>query len=70
MKIDLTGKTAIITGSTEGIGEACALGLAEAGASVVLNGRKADALETARAAAAGAVSVEHHHGGRGRSRHG
>jgi NAD(P)-dependent dehydrogenase (short-subunit alcohol dehydrogenase family) len=47
MKIDLTGKTAIITGSTEGIGWACALGLAEAGASVVLNGRKAETLEKA-----------------------
>ena len=49
MKIDLTGKTAIVTGSTEGIGEACAMGLAEAGASVVLNGRKADSLDAALA---------------------
>ena len=45
MKIDLTGKTAIVTGSTEGIGEACAAGLAAAGASVVLNGRKEGTLE-------------------------
>ena len=50
MKIDLTGKTAIVTGSTEGIGEACAIGLARAGAHVVLNGRKADALEAKLAA--------------------
>jgi NAD(P)-dependent dehydrogenase (short-subunit alcohol dehydrogenase family) len=49
MKIDLTGKTAIVTGSTEGIGAACAAGLAEAGASVVLNGRKPAPLEALRA---------------------
>ena len=49
MIIDLTGKTAVVTGSTEGIGFACAAGLAEAGASVVLNGRKAPTLEKALA---------------------
>lgn len=47
MKIDLRGKTAIITGSTEGIGEASAIGLAQAGASVVLNGRKQETLDQA-----------------------
>ena len=40
MKIDLTGKNAIVTGSTKGIGFATAKGLAEAGATVVVNGRK------------------------------
>ncbi|WP_046080161.1 SDR family NAD(P)-dependent oxidoreductase [Halomonas sp. HG01] len=40
MQIDLTGKTAIVTGSTGGIGFAIAEGLADCGASVVLNGRK------------------------------
>jgi NAD(P)-dependent dehydrogenase (short-subunit alcohol dehydrogenase family) len=35
MKIDLSGKTAIVTGSTSGIGLACAQGLAAAGAAVV-----------------------------------
>ena len=49
MKIDLTGKTALVTGSTEGIGAACAVGLAEAGAAVVLNGRKQDTLDAALA---------------------
>jgi len=39
MKIDLTGKRAIVTGSTSGIGFAIARGLAESGAAVVLNGR-------------------------------
>jgi len=39
MQIDLTGKTAVVTGSTAGIGYAIALGLARSNASVVLNGR-------------------------------
>lgn len=38
MRIDLTGKTAIVTGSAGGIGLAIAKGLAEAGADIVLNG--------------------------------
>ena len=46
MKIDLTGKTAIVTGSTEGIGYAAALGLAGCGATVIVNGRRADAPAT------------------------
>lgn len=36
---DLTGRTALITGSSQGIGLALARGLAEAGAAIVLNGR-------------------------------
>lgn len=32
---DLTGKTAIVTGATKGIGQAIAVGLAEAGADIV-----------------------------------
>ena len=39
MKIDLCGKSALVTGSTEGIGFAIAKGLQEAGAHVVINGR-------------------------------
>ncbi len=44
---DLTGKRALITGSSMGIGFALARGLAQYGASVVLNARDADWLEAA-----------------------
>lgn len=47
MKIDLTGKTALVTGSTLGIGYAIAKGLAEAGAEVIVNGRKQQAVDAA-----------------------
>lgn len=54
MQIELSGKTALVTGSTGGIGMAIAKGLAGAGATVVLNGRTQArinaALETLRAA--------------------
>ena len=45
---DLTGKTALITGSSQGIGHALAEGLAGAGARVVLNGRDETRLDDAR----------------------
>src|SRR5262245_60594904 len=39
MDLDLTGKLALVTGSTMGIGYATALGLARMGAGVIVNGR-------------------------------
>jgi gluconate 5-dehydrogenase len=44
---DLTGKRALITGSSQGIGFALARGLAGAGAEIVLNGRTVERLEAA-----------------------
>ena len=46
---DLTGKRALITGSSQGIGLSLAKGLAEAGAQVVLNGRDLAKLTAAAA---------------------
>jgi NAD(P)-dependent dehydrogenase (short-subunit alcohol dehydrogenase family) len=55
VNIDLSGKTALVTGSTQGIGLAIASGLAEAGARVVVNGRSADRVEEAVAGIGGAA---------------
>jgi len=47
MKLDLTGKTALVTGAGSGLGRHVAIGLAERGARVALAGRKAGPLELA-----------------------
>jgi NAD(P)-dependent dehydrogenase (short-subunit alcohol dehydrogenase family) len=47
MNIDLSGKTALVTGSTAGIGLAIARGLAAAGADVVVNGRSQGKVDAA-----------------------
>jgi NAD(P)-dependent dehydrogenase (short-subunit alcohol dehydrogenase family) len=48
MKIDLTGRTAVITGASRGLGEAMAKALAQAGAQVALVARDLQRLEMAR----------------------
>jgi len=55
MKIDLTGKTALVTGSTAGIGLAIAKGLAGTGAEVVVNGRSQAKVDAAIAAIGKAI---------------
>ena len=55
MNIDLKGKTALVTGSTSGIGHAIATGLARAGADVVINGRTQAKVDAAVAAIAKAM---------------
>jgi gluconate 5-dehydrogenase len=50
---DLSGRIALVTGSSKGIGLALAEALASAGARVVLNAREPARLEVARAALAG-----------------
>src|SRR5438105_11894796 len=50
MDLDLTGKTALVTGSTAGIGRAIAAGLARQGATVWVNGRTAARVDAAIAA--------------------
>jgi NAD(P)-dependent dehydrogenase (short-subunit alcohol dehydrogenase family) len=55
MKIELSGKTALVTGSTAGIGHAIAKGLAATGAEVVVNGRSQSKVDAAVAAITKAV---------------
>ena len=47
MLIDLTGRTALITGSTQGIGYAAAVALHASGARVVINARKQERVDEA-----------------------
>lgn len=53
----LAGRRALITGSSQGIGLALAKGLAQAGASIVLNGRDASKLAAAASEIPGATTL-------------
>ncbi|MCH2173876.1 SDR family oxidoreductase [Myxococcota bacterium] len=44
---DLTGKVALVTGSTKGLGHSMAKGLAQAGAQVIVNGRRQEDCDAA-----------------------
>jgi gluconate 5-dehydrogenase len=57
---DLTGRIALVTGSSKGIGFAIARALASAGATIVLNGRDTQALAEAQKTLAGEQGVTAH----------
>lgn len=57
MNIDLSGKTALVSGSTSGIGFAIAKGLAQSGAEVAVNGRTQANVDKAVAAIAKSIPV-------------
>jgi 3-oxoacyl-[acyl-carrier protein] reductase len=58
MKIDLTGRVALVTAASQGIGEACARALHDAGAKVALLARSEDKLAAiARSMGDGALAV-------------
>ena len=44
---DLTGRVALVTGSSQGLGFTIARGLGEAGATLILNGRNGEKLQRA-----------------------
>ena len=44
-KFDLTGKVALLTGASKGIGKAMAIAMGQAGAKVIISSRKQEALD-------------------------
>jgi len=57
MNLQLDGKTALVTGSTAGIGQAIAAALAKEGASVIVNGRTEERTDKARRASGAAHGI-------------
>lgn len=57
MQLGLSGKTALVTGSSKGIGRAIADALCAEGCRVAINGRNADDLAAAAAEITGAIAV-------------
>ncbi len=57
MDVTLTGKVALVTGASKGIGLAIAKSLAESGAKVMLSSRKEEQLRTAAASISGDTEV-------------
>lgn len=58
---DLTGKVALLTGASKGMGRAMAAGLAAHGATVVISSRKQDQLDAAAAEINGEIGAERVH---------
>ena len=61
MKLDLSGRHALVCGGSEGIGRAAAIELAQLGADVTLLARRADALQSAVAVLPNNGSQRHGH---------
>lgn len=57
MELELAGKTALVTGSSRGIGRAIAVALQAEGCRVAINGRDADALKVAATTLQSAAAV-------------
>jgi 3-oxoacyl-[acyl-carrier protein] reductase len=58
MDLGLSGRKAIVCASSQGLGKGCALALAEAGVSVVINGRNRELLEATAGEIRSAAHVE------------
>ncbi len=57
-QFDLTGKTAIVTGGSKGLGQAMAEGLASAGANLLITSRNAEEAESVAAQIASEYGVK------------